>query len=166
MRFTTLKSEDSVGALADRFYANLNAKSRKLAEAALLKANPQLARSNGFKPGTVVNVPEVPGLKVKSATTGQDPVDDLLTGLSAAVSGYREHLAKGLEAMKSDMGTQRDLLKDKGVARVLKSEPGAAELARSLAELLLQRDKDIPEAQQQQDAVFEQIGKDIDSFRG
>jgi hypothetical protein len=53
MHLITLKSEADLGALADRLYTQLTPEARKLVEAALLKANPRLARREAFQPGLV-----------------------------------------------------------------------------------------------------------------
>ena len=81
MRLTTVKKEANLDALADRLYANLTPDSRKLAVAALVKANPVLAQEGGLRPGVVVTLPEQPGLNLKAAQTSNDPVGNLTDDL-------------------------------------------------------------------------------------
>lgn len=165
MRLTTIKTDASVGTLADRVYANLTPDSRKLAEAALLKANPHLARAGAFQPGVVVNLPELAGLKLKPAEAGHDPAGDLLDGLKEAVAGYRKQLEKTRGAALADLKTQEDLLKLKDVAAAIKAAPGAPELAKSLAAALKERRTAIAEEAKRADAAFDAIAKDLDSMK-
>ena len=133
MRLTTVKKEASLDALADRLYANLTPNSRKLAVAALVKANPVLAQEGGLRPGVVVTLPDQPGLNLKTAQSDTDPVGTLtddaegggpdLWAPAGRGLGYRtgRHQGPGGPA-QAEGGCRRD----KGVARSRRSgqEPG------------------------------------------
>ena len=165
MRLTNLEAEADVGALVDRLYANLTPKSRKLAQTAMLKANPQLARAEAFRPGVVVNLPQIPGLKIRpDAKVGQDPVEQVLGRLKDAVSRYREQLAKTSEATLTNFDRQEELLKQEEVAAAIKSEPPAIEIAKNLTASLRERRKAIAADGKRLDATFNQIVKDLESL--
>jgi hypothetical protein len=164
MRVITLRSEANIGALADRLFANLTPETRKVAEASLLKANPHLARADAFKPGAVVRLPEVPGVKPKPSAANKDPRDDLIDGLREAVSGYRARLAAGLEAENGEIKAQLELLKQREVSALLKNVPGAEELAKDLTDSLKQAAKTLPQDMKRQEEVFAQIEKDLSSL--
>ncbi len=164
MRLTIVKDEQSVGALADRLYPKLTAAARRQVEAAVLKANPQLAHAEALRPGMVVHLPDIPDLKPK-AEAGPDPSTDLLDGLKEAVDGYRERLEKGLAAAEDDLRSQERLPKQREVAAAIKATPGAPELAKSLAGALADRRKAIADTAKQLDTTFKQIAKDLESIR-
>jgi hypothetical protein len=93
MRLITVESRETVESLADRAYADLTPESRRVAVEALRKANPQLRIGEALKPGMVVQVPDVPGLKPGPDTNAQDPAKDVLALLSNEISDYSKYLA-------------------------------------------------------------------------
>jgi phage tail protein X len=165
MRLTIIKDEASVADLADRLFAKLTPASRKKFEAAILKANPQLARAGALQPGTVVHLPDIPGLKPRAAEAGRDPVGDVIAGLKEAVDGYRDRLAKNLEAARDDAINQRTLLAVREVAATIKTTDGAPELAKTLIGALNERRRVAEEQAKGLDALFKTIAKDLDSIR-
>lgn len=167
MRMTTLqKNETSVSALAERIYPNLSDAARRKAEAALLKANPQLSKTGAFRPGVVVTLPDQPDLKPKPGLASADPVSEALNGLQTAVTAYHEALVKRLEGSIADMAAQEKLLKQKEVAAAIKASPAAAQLAKSLAASLRERERLATQEIKAYDAVFAEIAKDIGSLTG
>lgn len=164
---TTLKSDTDVGALATRLYADLTPESRKVAEAALIKANPQLAGGRALRPGLMVNMPDVPGLTIRpAATIGKDPVADLIGNLQEAAGNYRDQLAKSSDAVQADLDQQEAVLKQKDVAAAIKAAPSATELAKAFTVALRERRKAIEAERKSRDEMFDQIGKDLGSLTG
>jgi phage tail protein X len=164
MRLTTVKKEANLNALADRLYANLTPDSRKLAVAALLKANPLLAQEGGLRPGVVVTLPDQPGLTLKTAQTGKDPVGTLADDLRVAVRAYGQQLAGGLETAQTDIKDQEALLKQREVAAAIKATPGASDLAKSLATALQERRAAYSAEVKALDTVLKEFAKDLDSL--
>ena len=159
----TLKNESTLRQLADRIYGALEPKDRTRAEKALLKANPHLGAREAFRPGAVVNVPSVRGLKPRAAATRNDPVSDVRDAIGAAVQEYRGRLAANLDAAAADLDAQTELLKDREVAAALK-QAGATELAKQLTESLRERTKMVAEDRKRQEALFKRIGTDLEGF--
>jgi hypothetical protein len=164
MRLTTVKKEANLNALADRLYANLTPDSRKLAVAALVKANPLLAQEGGLRPGVVVTLPEQPGLNLKAAQTGKDPVGSLTDDLKEAVQTYGQQLAGGLETAQTDIKDQEALLKQREVAAAIKAMPAAAVLAKSLATALQDRRAAYSAEAKTLATVLKEVAKDLDSL--
>jgi len=156
-----LRDEATLAQLVGRVYTNLTPASRKVAEAALLRANPHLPREAPWRPGVVVSLPEVPGLGFRPAA-GRNPIDDYRETLAAAVLDYREQLARGLEAEERDIEAQTAMLKEAG--RTIKATEGAAQVAEALTASLRERRKLIGEEQKRQQGVFERIAKDLESL--
>lgn len=101
MRVTSLLKESSLTAIAERLYANLTDGSRKLAESALLNANPNLAKPDGFRPGAIIHVPDVPSLKRNPSDFAQeDPVSNTRKML---VQALEEFQAKSKEVFSSNL---------------------------------------------------------------
>ncbi len=162
MRLTTLKkSETDLSPAAQRLYPNLSESSRKKVETALLKANPHLAETGAFRPGTVVNLPEAPGLKPKAGQAGDDPVDEMLGQLKGAVGSYREDQAKRLDEALADVAGQEEILKDKEVAAAIKKSAEASKLAKELVASLRERQKLLAVEKKVQEEVFAKIMEDL-----
>jgi hypothetical protein len=167
MRLTTLqKNETSVSALVERIYPNLTEASRRKAEAAVIKANPHLSGAEAFRPGAVVTLPTAPELKPRPGVAGNDPVDDMLSGLQVAVASYHDELVKRLDQAVADLGKQEEILKQKEVATAIKGNPAATELAKSLVESLRERKKIAAGEKKGYDATFAAISKDLGSLLG
>jgi phage tail protein X len=164
MKISTVKSEMTVGALADHVFVNLTPETRKRAEAALIKANPHLADADKLNPGTVVSIPDVPGVKIRAAESDKDPVAEVLNTISTAVGGYQDMLAKRLDLEQADIASQRELLGQKELAAAIKSAPGAAEIATNLKASLAAREKALAEDQKGLKAAFAAIAKDLKSL--
>jgi len=162
MRLTTLKkTETTTAALIDRLYPNLTEAQRKKAETELLKANPHLADAAAFKPDTVVNLPEAPGLKPKAGQAGDDPVDEMLGQLKGAVGSYREDQAKRLGEALADVAGQEAILKDKEVVAAIKKSAEASKLAKELVVSLRERQKSLAVEKKAQEEVFAKIMEDL-----
>lgn len=157
----TLKTERSVREIAERVYGSLSAESLDRAEKALLKANPHLRNTAALRPGAVVNVPAVRGLKARGDTSGQDPAGDLRKDLAEAVAGYRDQLAISLDARAGELDAQETLLKTREIAGAIKRAPGGAELAKRLTDTLRERAKAITEARKLQGPLFAKIAADL-----
>ena len=164
MRLTTVKKEANLDALADRLYANLTPDSRKLAVAALVKANPVLAQEGGLRPGVVVTLPEQPGLNLKAAQTSNDPVGNLTDDLKEAVRTFGKLLAGSLETAQADIKDQEALLKQREVAAAIKAAPAAGDLAKSLAKTLQDRRTAYSAEAKTLDTVLKEVAKDLDSL--
>ena len=164
MRFTTVTGEASVGALADRLYANLTPASRALAESALLKANPHLAGKAGLPPGAVVRVPEVAGLTIKPGAANRDPAGEALKDVTAALSDYHKRLVESVNATKKDFAAQGEVLKSKEAKSAISKAPDAAKLAASLTVSLAERAKALADVERRLPAVFAALTKDLDSL--
>lgn len=110
MRVTAIRRETKLVDIADCLFGDLTPETRKIAEAALLKANPELAKPEALRPGVIIQVPEVAGLKRNPARSGEDPVGEARNILKGALSGYRDLLIDRFKAERTELETQRELL--------------------------------------------------------
>lgn len=160
MRLVALNRETDLSAVVNRLYPELTAARRRTVEAALLKANPSLASSQGFKPGALVNVPDVSDLKLNTAA-GKDPTEDMLGTLKVAVEAYQKVLFADLDGARADIERQQELLRRTDVAAAIHADPSAPPLAASLERNLDTRSKVLEDKKKSLDAVFTKIVKDL-----
>lgn len=114
MRVTTFNDETSVANIVDRLYDRLTPESRKIAEAALLRANPELAKLDRLRPGAILRLPEVPALILKPGSTEDDPAGHTRKMLKDALKSYHQLLAEHLKVENEDLKTQGTLLNKLG----------------------------------------------------
>jgi len=163
MRLVALNRETDLRAVVNRLYSGLTAARRRTVEAALLKANPSLTSGEGFKPGALVNVPDVSNLKLNTAA-GKDPTEDMLGTLKAAIEAYQKVLFADLDGAGADIERQQELLRRTDVAAAVRADPSAPPLAASLERNLDTRGKALQDEKKRLDAVFTKIVKDLDAL--
>ncbi len=165
MRMTTIKtSETNIGALVERLYPTLSASQRHEAESALLKANPHLLDDAAFRPGAVVALPEVQAFKPKASAASSDPLAETLDLLSDALKAHREQAASRIDSTAANLAAQEETLNNAEVAAAIKRTPGAAELAKDLADTLKSRKKTLTDEKKTQAALFDQIAEDLNAL--
>lgn len=92
MPFATFKGEASVEEIADRVFLNLTPKQRETAARAILKANPRLKRLKDVPAGVLIEVPDIPALRAKTAHVDGAPGREILASLQIAVKEHTEQL--------------------------------------------------------------------------
>lgn len=163
MRLVALNRETGLGELVNRFYPDLTAARRRTVEAAFLKANPSLGSPEGFKPGALVNVPAVSGLKLATAA-GKDPTEDMVGTVRGAVEAYQNVLFANFEGARADLEQQQALLRRADVAAAISTDPDAPLLAASLERNLETRRELLEDQKKRLDGVFAKIVKDLESL--
>lgn len=161
MRIIAFRGETTLSALADKVFADLTPDSRPEAEAALLRANPQLARLDRLAPGAVLTVPRVPGLKPRPGRGLEEPAGELLADLARRLGDYGAQLSDGHEAHEADLKSQVDLLKDKQLKRILAAVPALRALADQAAETLRAEAKETVAARKQIAAAIKRLQADL-----
>jgi len=160
MRVTAFRGESSVGAIAEKVYEDLSPASRKKAVAALLKANPQLERLEKVKPGTVLRIPEVPGVRVTPGRGPEGPADEIAGILSQRLEAYGKSLAERYEAFQADMKDQATLLKDRQFLTVVAASP-VAELAVRADKAIHTQAKAAEDIRERLDAAIKKLTLDL-----
>jgi hypothetical protein len=125
LREIRLGREKTLSGLANRLFVFDGpnaAEQRRRAERALLKANPMLARAEGFKPGRTVVVPMVPGLTLKD--TEMTRRVSLADGLDDAAGQLRigaARLATDIEAARGEAEKQLARLADRELRKLARA---------------------------------------------
>ncbi|MCL4798490.1 MAG: hypothetical protein KJ025_02825 [Burkholderiales bacterium] len=127
MAYVVLKGERKIGDVVARAYGDLRAADAKRAEAALVRANPQLGNLREVRPGAVIVVPAVPGLRpAASADRADQPAAEAVAELRDALEDYRKRLGTRIGDEKAAIAALGELLKSKEVKTVVRDFPDAA----------------------------------------
>lgn len=129
MRIVRFRGEASVEAIADKAYTELSSPLRAKAVKALLRANPQLATLENVREGSVLVIPEVPGVRPAPSRGPEAASEEIGDFLSQALQDYGKTMAARHEAFGTLVKEQQALLKD----RQFKNAIGASEAAKELA---------------------------------
>src|SRR5262245_15978315 len=146
MSFVVYKGEKKIGDLVARAYGDLKPEDAKRAEAALRKANPQLAKLRELKPGAVVVVPPVVGLKPPAATERGEPVPEAVAELRSALEEYRKQLGASLDTERAAIAATTELVKSKEVRQLAKDAPESAPYLEQAVAALKQRSAELDQA--------------------
>ena len=103
-----LQNETSLAIVADRLFANLPPDSRKIAEASLLKLNPDLSSSNALRPGVIIKLPETSALNQKQIN--DDPFTQTTELLKGVVENFRNQLIEQVQTQTQDLLRQTTLI--------------------------------------------------------
>jgi phage tail protein X len=106
MPFAIFEGECSVAEIADRLFIGLTQRQRETATAALLKANPRLARIEAVPRGALLEIPHIPALRAKATTANECPERQVFQLLDAALRTYAEHLAQAQARDQADIEAQ------------------------------------------------------------
>ncbi len=127
MQIVTLDKDAKMSAVVSRSYKIEGAGSvaaRRRAEAALVAANPHLADLSVVPAGTVVVVPEVPGLARAAAAT---PADEAFSALATALRGALDDVTEEtMVAAKRDLeavAESQKLIKSRDVKALAGRQP-------------------------------------------
>lgn len=146
MALTTYRGEKSVGDIADKLYARLTPRQREKAEAALLKANPQLRTITSVRSGSLLRVPDLPELQAKLSrrrkSVGESPDEQVADTLADALEAYATRHTERVKAEQQATKTQLALLKSATFKRALADQPELQKSAALAAEALDARAKD------------------------
>lgn len=166
MPFTTFRGEKTVGEIADKVYASLTPKQRDKAEAALLKANPQLKDMPTLRAGAILRVPNLPELRVKTTRDLEHPAAQVAKTVTDALNTYRTRLVARREAEVKAVEAQRALLGDARFKKQLIDAPKLQALADAAGKALATRSKLVDERLKSADRAIEQALDDLQTRTG
>jgi len=120
MAITTYAGEKRVSDIATRVFGDLPPAQLKVAEEALLQANPHLEALKTVKPGAVLIVPQVPGIKPKrAASSGDHPAADGVTLVARTLALYQRRLAEAAGGEQQEVKNTTAILKSADVKRLV-----------------------------------------------
>lgn len=133
MAYVMLKGEKDISDVVGRAYGDLKAADARRAEAALLRANPQLAKLRELGSGTIIVVPAVPGLKPKATDRTELPTREALREVAEAFDAYRKRLDANQDDERTATAKLASLLKFKDLKALLRETPESKEFVDRVA---------------------------------
>lgn len=130
MKYLLLRNEESIEDVAKTAYKGLTAKSRTQAEAALLKANPELRNFKEVAKGFIVRVPAVRGGEKADRRNLVGPVDDIAHEMLKRLEAFEDSLPSKLSRMEDRHIRTLEKLKDAN--KELRKQPNSANVAKTL----------------------------------
>lgn len=130
MRYLLLNNEKSVSDITDKAYKGLSAQARNKAEAALLKANPELKTASSLRKGLIIRIPATPdGVKADRRSL-VDPIEDIALEMSDNLKLFEKSLSKKFALLESQQKRFSENLK--AASKELKTYPNGTEAAKTL----------------------------------
>lgn len=134
MRYFVLERETTVAEIAGKAFKSLPAAERRKAEAALLKANPQLKDMAKVKSGTLVRIPESAAPESLDRRNVVDPVDHLADDVTDRLKSFQTEFRACFAAWEKQVADYPELIKAAGKQAEERPEikSVSAELAKNL----------------------------------
>jgi phage tail protein X len=161
MRFIRYKRETSVDAIVTGVYAELSAAQRKKAADAFLRANPQLATLGNVRPGTILTVPDLPGIRPAPSRSTESPSDEIAEYLIEALQEHRKKLRDRYDILQGDIEDQRSLLKDRSLGTAISGSDAAQKLRESANKALVDESKTAAESRKRLEAALSALTKEL-----
>src|SRR2546429_418001 len=99
MAITIFTGEKRISDIVTRLFGDLPADQLKLAEEALLNANPHLKALQTLKPGAIIMVPSMAGLEPKQgASASEHPSAATVTAVVRSLEEYQKQLQAAVSA--------------------------------------------------------------------
>jgi hypothetical protein len=166
MRLATYQGESDLKTLVKRLFRSRGPEPEafeKEAEAALLRANPQLRDLKELPKGVAIMVPEVRGIKpTAEVRMPGDWADKLLAEVRQAVAGLGPALKESAARQEEAANQTLELLKSKEMKELAKSSPAWQERFRKIADAARARIKKAQAEKESQEKLVAQMEKDLD----
>jgi len=120
--------------ITEKAYKDLSATARKQAEAALLKANPELKTLRAARKGHIVRIPAIPEGGKPDRRGLVDPIEDIAIEMADNLKLFEKSLSKKFADLE---GQQKNFVGTlKAANKELKTYPNGAEAAKTLTKHL------------------------------
>ncbi|WP_372740113.1 FimV family protein [Neptunomonas sp.] len=144
MRVATFRGEPNVADIAENLFARLNDTQREKVVEQLLKANPQLRNISKMKKGTILRVPSIPELSVKTTRSLENSSDQVAEELADALNNFEARMQKRTEEEIKNTQVQLSVLKSDNFQAIIADSDVLHVLAKNTAEALETRSKELP----------------------
>jgi hypothetical protein len=168
MHFTTFKAEQNLTELVQRLFQTKGADATTLpkeAEAALLRANPQLRNLKKVPEGGLLIVPTVPGVEPTAEVLSVAAAPgDLVAEVNRAVVSVRRALLDSLYRQEEEANTERGLVKAPELQAVLERNPELQKRLAQVAQAAKGRMREAKDRRAAYEEAFAQLEKDLGSL--
>jgi hypothetical protein len=137
MKFVTIKAETSLADLSREVFEIKGAKAAavsKSAQAALRKTNPHIADLKKVSAGTVVIVPDVPGIKAAPAQSLGDVSTEIITHLKGVLAQAKAVIEESAAAQLQDAEASAAVAKNRELVALAKQTPELKQRLSHIAE--------------------------------
>lgn len=164
MKFVTIKTQTSLSDLARNVFDIHGSKTTamsKQAQAALRQANPHLGERAKLPAGTLVVVPDVPGMDAAQSQSLTDVSAELMARLKQTLAAAKAVLEQSVENQKQEAEASAALVKSREVAALARQTPELQQRLAEIAEQTKARVKEIEATKTVQLQGLAQLGKDL-----
>jgi hypothetical protein len=165
VRFATLAADEDVAALARRLYRPTTPEAQREAERALLEANPQLAESAARTPGTIVVVPDLPGLSPTAEVRGEgELVAPILQAARDRLGEVTETLRATLDSRRASVKATVDQIGSADFKRLLREEPALKDVFADVAAQAKAETAEVEALDKLAQQAVGELGQDLDAL--
>src|SRR5262245_537945 len=167
MKFVTIKNETTLADLSREVFESEGvkaAKAAKNAQAALRDANPHIAELKKLPAGTLVLVPDLPGMKEAPVESVGSVSAEMLKHLKRALVGAKAMIEKSAEAQLENAEATVSLSKDRELAALAKQTPELRERLSRVVERAKTQAKEVADNKKAQIQAISQLEKDLASL--
>jgi hypothetical protein len=167
MKVVTIETETSLTDLTREVFEIKGAKAAatsKSAQAALREANPHIARLTKLPAGTLLIVPDVPGIKAAPAQSLGDVSAEMINHLKRALAGAKTVIEKSAANQLHDAETSASSAKNRELVALAKQMPELKRRLSQIAEQAKIQTKQVADDKKAQTQSLAQLEKDIASL--
>jgi hypothetical protein len=164
MKFVTIKSETNLADLTRDVFEIKGAKAAsaaKNAQAALREANPQIADLKKVPSGTLIVVPDVPGIKAAPAQSLGDVNVEIIRQLKSALTAAKGVIEKSAAAQVADAEASASLARNRDLMTLAKQSPDLKQRLSQIAERAKTFAKEVADDKNAQIQALSQLEKDL-----
>jgi len=145
MPIATFRGERTISEIADKLYTRLTPRQREKAEAAILKANPQLRNIHSLRKGAILRVPDLPELRAKTNRNLENPEAHIANNLADSLERFSKRIAERFNSELKNTRVQSKLLKSATFRKEISKAPKIQALAGEATKALETRSKKLVE---------------------
>jgi hypothetical protein len=161
MNIITFRGESNVKEVTNRLFTRLTPRQQERAEAAILKANPQLRNIRRVPKGTVLEVPDLPELQAKRKPDQESPKSRFNEQLVESLDMFSKQFAEEASAAKEDGKVQISLLKSRQFKGAIANNPQLRKQATEVSRALTTRVTEVGERNKTVQLAVKQMLKDL-----
>ena len=164
MKFVTIKTETNLADLTRDVFEIKGAKAAsaaKNAQAALREANPHIADLKKVPSGTLVVVPDVPGIKAAPTQSLGDVNVEMIRQLKNALAAAKSVIEKSAAAQVEDAEASASLARNRDLLALAKQSPDLRQRLSQIAERAKTLAKEVADDKNAQMQALGQLEKDL-----
>src|ERR1700745_1041261 len=164
MKFVTIKTETNLADLTRDVFEIKGAKAAsaaKNAQAALREANPHIADLKKVPSGTLVVVPDVPGIKAAPTQSLGDVNVEMIRQLKNALAAAKSVIEKSTTAQVEDAEASASLARNRDLIALGKQSPDLRQRLSQIAERAKTLAKEVADDKNAQMQALGQLEKDL-----